>query len=551
MFIDDQIFNRGKKKYRRVLLRNSYRKNGKVCHDTIANLTKCDDEEVEAIKFALANKNKIKALEAADLKFKTFQGLSVGAVWLLNQMAKRLGIVKALGNSGEARLSLWMVIACVIGCVSRLSVARLGKRHAVCDVLNLDSFCENDLYKAMDWIADNQKRIEKKLFDFRYQDTKPNLYLYDVTSSYLEGDQNELGAYGYCRDKKTGKKQIVIGLLTDDKGRPLSCEVFLGNTQDPKTFKKQIDKLVHQFGIDTVTIVGDRGMIKSAEIDELFAENFNYITAITKPQIETLMKNNIIQMELFDNTVCEIEDGDIRYILKRNPVRAEEISTTRQSKLEKVQSYCNNRNIYLAEHPRAQVKVAQRNINKKIRKLKLGNWCFVEAGDRHLTIKIDEEKLEEDSRLDGCYVIKTDLSSKQASKETVHDRYKSLAEVEWAFRTMKTTLLNIRGIFVRKAKRTRAHVFIVMLAYLIAYELRRLWRDIDVTIEDAMDELSSICANKIMIGKTCIHTIPTPRELGLKLLKKAQITLPDAIQCGSNFVYTTKSLVDKRRTVLK
>jgi len=549
MFIDDQIFNRGKKKYRRVLLRNSYRKNGKVCHDTIANLSKCDDEEVEAIKFALANKNKIKALEAADLKFKTFQGLSVGAVWLLNQMAKRLGIVKALGNSPEARLSLWMVIACVIGCVSRLSVARLGKRHAVCDVLNLDSFCEDDLYKAMDWLADNQKRIEQKLFNFCYQDVTPNLYLYDVTSSYLEGDQNELGAYGYNRDKKTGKKQIVIGLLTDDKGRPISCEVFQGNTQDPKTFKKQIDKLVHQFGIDTVTMVGDRGMIKSAEIDELFAENFNYITAITKPQIETLMKNNIIQMELFDNTVCEIEDGDIRYILKRNPVRVEEMSTTRQSKLEKVQSYCNNRNIYLAEHPRAQIKVAQQNVNKKIGKLKLGNWCCAGANDCHLTIKIDEQKLEEDSRLDGCYVIKTDLSSKEASKEIIHDRYKSLAEVEWAFRTMKTTLLNIRGIFVRKANRTRAHVFIIMLAYLIAYELRRLWRDIDVTIQDAMDELSSICAHKMMIGKTCIHTIPIPRELGQQLLKKTQVTLPDAIPCGSNSVYTTKDLVEERRTV--
>ncbi len=118
MFIDSQIFNRGKKKYRRVLLRNSYRKNGKVCHDTIANLSKCDDEEVEAIKFALANKNRIKALEATDLKIKTLQGLSMGAIWLLNQMAKRLGIVKALGNSVEAKLSLWMVIACVLGCVS-------------------------------------------------------------------------------------------------------------------------------------------------------------------------------------------------------------------------------------------------------------------------------------------------------------------------------------------------------------------------------------------------------------------------------------------------
>jgi len=551
MFVDCQIFKRGKKKYRRVLLRNSYRKNGKVCHDTIANLSKCDDEEVEAIKFALANKNRIKALEVTDLKIKTLQGLSMGAIWLLNQMAKRLGIVKALGNSVEAKLSLWMVIACVLGCVSRLSVARLGKRHAVCDVLNLDSFCENDLYEAMDWLADNQKRIEKKLFHFRHKDKKPNLYLYDVTSSYLEGDQNELGAYGYNRDKKKGKKQIVIGLLTDDEGRPLSCEVFPGNTQDPQTFNNQIKKLAHEFGVDTVTMVGDRGMIKSAQIDELSEEKFHYITAITKPQIEALLKKKTIQMELFDNCVCEVVDGDIRYVLRRNPYRAEELEENRQSKLKKVQDFCIKKTLYLSEHPRAREEVAKRNVKEKIQSLKLGSWLDVEVNDRCLNLVIDTEARKEASRLDGCYVIKTDLSSDKASKEIVHDRYKSLSEVEWAFRTMKTTLLHLRGIFVRKANRTRAHVFIIMLAYLIAYELRRLWRDIDVTIEEAMDELSTICANKVLIGKTCIHTIPTPRELGQKLLNKARITLPEAIRCGSDFVYTTKSLIEERRSVLK
>ncbi len=551
MFIDDQIFKRRKKKYRRILLRNSYRKNGKVCHDTIANLSKCDDEEVEAIKFALANKKKIKALEATDLKVKTFQGLSVGAVWLLNQMAKKLGIVKALGNSIEAKLSLWMVIACVIGCVSRLSVARLGKRHAVCDILNLDSFCENDLYKAMDWLADNQKRIEKKLFHFHHKEKKPNLYLYDVTSSYLEGDQNELGAYGYNRDKKKGKKQIVIGLLTDDEGRPLSCEVFPGNTQDPQTFNAQVKKLAHQFGVDAITMVGDRGMIKSAQIDELWDEKFHFITAITKPQIEAMLKKKVIQMELFDNCVCEVVDDKIRYVLRRNPYRAEELEANRQSKLKILQDFCKKKTLYLTEHPRAQEKVARRNVKEKSKSLKLDGWIEVEVNDRRLNLIIDTEAKNEASKLDGCYVIKTDLSSDKASKEIVHDRYKSLSEVEWAFRTMKTTLLHLRGIFVRKANRTRAHVFIIMLAYLISYELRRLWRDIDITLEDAMDELSSICANKILIGKTCIHTIPTPRELGLKLLKKAQITLPDAIQCGSSFVYTTKDLTDERRTILK
>jgi len=547
MFIDDQTYGRNGKKYRRVLLRNSYRKDGKICHDTIANLSTCKQDEIKAIKFALSNKNQIKALELTNTTPKTEQGLSIGSVWLLNQIAKRLGITKALGNSVMGKLSLWMVIACVIGCVSRLSVARLGKKHAVCDVLNLDSFCENDLYEAMDWLAERQKQIEIQLFRSRYKEKKPNLYLYDVTSSYLEGDLNELGNFGYNRDKKKGKKQIVIGLLTDDEGRPLSCEVFPGNTQDPQTFNDQIQKLAHQFGVETVTMVGDRGMIKSAQIDELSEEQFHYITAITKPQIEALLKKKVIQMELFDNCVCEVVDGDIRYVLRRNPYRAEELEANRQSKLKKVQDFCTKKTLYLSEHPRAREDVAKRNVKEKIQSLKLGSWIDVEVNDRSLSLAIDTEARKEASRLDGCYVIKTDLSSDKASKEIIHDRYKSLSEVEWAFRTMKTTLLHLRGIFVRKANRTRAHVFTIMLAYLIAYELRRLWKDLDVTIEEAIDELSSICVIKVVLGKTSIHTVPKPRELGQALLEKSNITLPEAMPCSSASVYTTKNLVDERK----
>ena len=548
MFIDDQTYNRKSKKYRRVLLRNSYRKNGKICHDTIANLSSCHPDEIKAIKFALANKNQIKALELTHTLPKTEQGLSIGSVWLLNQIAKRLGITKALGHSVMGKLSLWMVLSCVIGCVSRLSVARLGKKHAVCDVLNLDSFCENDLYKAMDWLAERQKRIEIQLFRSRYKEKKPNLYLYDVTSSYLEGDHNELGNFGYNRDKKKGKKQIVIGLLTDNEGRPLSCEVFPGNTQDPQTFNDQIEKLAHEFGVDMVTIVGDRGMIKSAQIDELSEEKFNYITAITKPQIEALLKKKVIQMELFDSSVCEVEDGGIRYVLRRNPYRAEELEASRQSKLKKAQDLCTKKTLYLTEHPRAKEEVAKRNVKGKIQSLKLGNWIDVEVNDRCLSLVINAEARKEASRLDGCYVIKTDLSSDKASKEILHDRYKSLAEVEWAFRTMKTTLLHLRGIFVRKENRTRAHVFTIMLAYLIAYELRRLWKDLDVTIEEAIDELSSICVTKVVLGKTSIHTVPTPRKLGQQLLEKSNINLPEAMPCSSARVYTTKKLDEQRKT---
>jgi transposase len=504
-----------------------------------------------AIKLALANKQNLAALKIPDKGVKTQQGFSVGAVWLLYQLAKRLGIVKAIGRSEKAKLSLWMVISAVIGSVSRLSATRLAQSHAACDILGLDSFCEDDLYSAMDWLHDHQEAMEKRLFNGRYKAEKPNMYLYDVTSSYLEGDQNELGDYGYCRDKKKGKKQIVIGLLTDDEGEPISCEVFRGNTQDTTTFKNQVDKVAKRFGIEEVTFVGDRGMIKSAQIRDLSEAKYHYITALTKPQIETLLKNNVVQMELFDETVCEVAVENIRYIYRRNPVRAMEIRENRQGKLGKLRDVCAQKVKYLSEHPRAKVGVARRVVEEKGKKLKINTWVSVNTQGREVSLEIKDTELEEEEKLDGCYVIKTDLSVETASKQTAHDRYKGLSEVEWAFRTMKTTLLHLRGIFVRKANRTRAHVFIIMLAYLIAYHLRRLWQDVEVTIEEGIGELSSLCATEVIIGDVHVQTIPAPRERGELLLKRANVTLPDAIPCRKVNVFTRKKLVEERRSYLK
>lgn len=551
MHIDDQTYTINGKTYRRTLLRNSYRKNGKVCHDTIASLSKCGNDEIEAIKFALANKKNLAALRVPDKAVKSGQGLTVGAVWVLHQLAKRLGIVKAMGRSVKAKLSLWMVISTVIGSVSRLSATRLAQSHAACDILGLDSFCEDDLYSAMDWLNDHQQAIEKRLFNGRYPHKKPNMYLYDVTSSYLEGDQNELGDYGYNRDNKKGKKQIVIGLLTDDEGQPISCEVFRGNTRDTNTFKNQVEKLAQRFGIEEVTFVGDRGMIKSAQIRELSEEKYHYITALTKPEIETLLKKHVVQLDLFDETVCEVDFDGIRYIYRRNPVRVMEIREVRKSKLKKIQDLCTQKTKYLVEHPRAKVNVAKRKVEEKAKKFKIDTWVSTNTQGRNISVEIKETELEEEEKLDGCYVIKTDLLLETASKQTVHDRYKSLAEVEWAFRTMKTTLLHIRGIFVRKANRTRAHVFAIMLAYLIAYHLRRLWKEIEVTIEEGIDELSSLCATEVLIGDVSIQTVPAPRELGELLIKAADVTLPDAIPSRKVKVFTRKKLVEERRSPLK
>ena len=259
------------KSYTRHLLRKSYREEGKVKHRTIANLSSCTPEEIEAIRLALAHKHHLSALVNLKDDLRLEQGLSVGAVWTVFSVAKRLGIVDALGSSRAGKLALWQVISRVIDQGSRLSAVRLAESHAACDVLNLAKFNEDDLYSNLDWLRENQAKIEDHLYMERNeerageddQSAAPQLFLYDVTSSYLEGTKNELSAFGYNRDKKKGKRQIVIGLLCDEAGIPLSIEVFTGNTKDPQTVSSQVKKVVQRFGGGSVTFVGDRGMILS------------------------------------------------------------------------------------------------------------------------------------------------------------------------------------------------------------------------------------------------------------------------------------------------
>lgn len=550
MFIDAQTYKVNGKTYRRVLLRNSYRKNGKTVHDTIANLSKCSEQEIQAMLLAFNHKKNLQPLQTSlsssgeSLK----QGLSFGAVWLLYQLSKRYGIDRALGNTQEGKRVLWMVIAALIGSTSRLSITRLAQTHAACDILGLDSFCEDDLYKDLDWLGKRQEKIELQLFKHHYPDKSPSLFLYDVTSSYFEGDQNELAEYGYNRDGKKGKKQIVIGLLTDEDGRPIACEVFKGNTQDTKTFENQVNKVAHRFGIKTVTFVGDRGMIKNVQIEKLSSEHFHYITAITKPQILKMLDEGQLQYELFDENLTEVILAEGRYILKKNPVREKEIHSNKLSKYRSVMALCNKKNSYLNEHPKAKPEKAKKHLEDKIKRLQLESWVSVDRKDRTLTIEKDEKKFKEDSLLDGCYVIKTDLPESDCSKEIVHGRYKSLSGVEWAFRTLKTTFLHMRGIFVRKETSTRAHVFVMTMAYLIAYELRRLWVDLEVTAEEGVQALSQLCVIEKKIENVSMAIIPEPRDDVGKLLNKAKVTLPDAIPNRHIKVYTRKKLVEERRT---
>ncbi len=547
MYVDT---SKSQGKYVRYLLRENYRENGKIKHRTIANISRCSDEEIEAVRLALKHKKDLSSLVSLNSDLSLCQGLSIGAVWLVYDIARQLGITKALGPSREGKLALWQVIARVIDQGSRLSAVRLAGSHAACDILGLDIFNEDDLYANLDWLYAKQAVIENRLLKQTYPDQKPELFLYDVTSSYLEGTCNELGAFGYNRDGKKGKKQIVIGLLCDEVGRPLSIEVFAGNTHDTGTFAIQIRKVAERFGGGEVTFVGDRGMIKSRQIKDLLGHGFHYITAITKPQIETLLSNGTIQMGLFDKEIAEVEDkSGIRYVLRRNPIRAEEIQQSRSSKLKSLEQAVKKQNAYLEEHPRAHLDVALRKIKEYSRKLRISKWIMLSVSERKIFITVDQSSFDEEAKLDGCYVIKTDLQKEVANKKIIHDRYKDLTLVEWAFRTSKTVELEIRPVHVRLAKRTQGHAFVVMLAYRIVQELANRWSKIDLTVDEAIKELSTLCAIEMKVkGKSLCNKIPEPRESISKLLKAANVKMPEALSCHGIKVATRKKLPERRKS---
>src|SRR6266705_1011476 len=548
MYIDTSHITRGGKTYTRHLLRESYRAHGKVLHRTIANVSHGSEGEIAALRLALRHKEALEHLGSIQDAITLKQGLSFGAVWTVYHVARRLGIEKALGTTREGKLALWQVMARVIDQGSRLSAVRLAMSHAACDVLGVGTFDEDALYENLDWLAGAQARIEDRLFAQR-QKTKPaSLFLYDVTRSYLEGTHNALAAFGYNRDGKKGKPQIVIGLLCDEDGPPVSIEVFPGNTQDPRTVASQIDKLKGRFGVTAITFVGDRGMIKGQQVEDLAQHGFHDITAITKPQIDKLLRTGTFQMELFDQELAEVlTDEGLRYVLRRNPVRAQEVRDTRHAKLATLQAQVAKHNQYLADHPRAHVPGAVQKLVARATTLRLADWVELTVEERTITLTVKTSAQQEAAKLDGCSVLKTDLTPAQAPKELVHDRYKDLASVEQAFRSCKTVHLEVRPIFLRLEARTRAHALVVMLAYQIIQYLTSCWSNFDLTVEEGLQALATLCLVEVAPKNAAsYHCIPTPRDTIAQLLHNADIKLPKAFALSGTRVSTKKKLQVER-----
>ena len=342
--------------YRCVLLRRTYRDGDKVKNRTIANLSRCTPQEIEALRLALRYKDDLAVLGSVRTALELHEGLSVGAVCTLYHVARQLGLDRALGAHFAGKLALWQVIARVLDQGSRLSAVRLAQTHAACELLGFTrGFDENDLYDNLAWLAAHQATIERRVFTARRGHHKPGLFLYDVTSSYLEGHCNALAAFGYNRDGKAGKPQVVVGLLCDEEGVPVSTKVFTGNTPDLATLAPQIRKVAQRFGGERVTFVGDRGMIKSGQIAALAQAGFHCITALTKPQIERFLKHGIFQLVWFADQVYEVAEAGRRYILRRNPQRAAEIAAGRRDKQHAVEQFVGKQNAYLVQRGRKKL----------------------------------------------------------------------------------------------------------------------------------------------------------------------------------------------------
>jgi transposase len=353
----------------------------------------------------------------------------------------------------------------------------------------------------------------------------------------LEGEQNELAAFGYNRDKKPGKAQIVIGLLTTVDGEPLAVQVYEGNTSDPVTVPEQVHTLRTRFGITELVFVGDRGMVKAKGKRVLTTAGFRYITALTTPQVRRLLQTQVLRTEWFTTHVHEVIHGSVRLILRRSEALQQQAARRRADKWAKLQRLITARNAFVQTSKRAKPETGLRTLQAWVKRHKLEAFVQVSLHDGCLRATLDTAAQAEATVLDGCYVLETDVPQSALDASTVHDRYRDLHEVEQDFRTMKTGLLEVRPIFVRKAPRTRAHVLVTMLAVKVVREMRRALvaafgtTDDDkmaVTVEDALVALARLCLLTYHVQDTAVTRLPTPDERQEAILKALETPLPTA-----------------------
>jgi hypothetical protein len=463
-----------------VLLRENWREGGKVKSRTLANLTRWPEAKVEALRRVLRGET---LMLSAD-RFAIERSLPHGHVAAVLGTVRAIGLDRLVPRRPQrlARLVLALITARVIEPAAKLATARqlsaATASHSLGAVLGLGEVDEDELYRALDLLGAAQPAIERALARRHLKDG--TLVLYDVTSSYLEGRRCALAQRGYSRDGRPDRLQIVFGLLCAADGCPVAVEVFEGDTGDPKTLAAQIDKLKKRFALKRVALVGDRGMITSARIEEeLKPAGLDWITALRAPAIQALAADDgPLQLSLFDDRdMAEIESPDYpgeRLIVCRNPALAEERRRKREDLLG------------ASEKDLAKIRAATTRARNPLRgeaaiALKVGAVLGRRKVAKHFTLTITEETLSfvrdadavaAEAALDGFYVLRTSVPAEALDAGATVLAYKSLARVERAFRALKSIDLGVRPVHHRLAGRVRAHVFLCTLAYYVAWHMR-------------------------------------------------------------------------------
>jgi len=455
----------------------------RVVHRTLANLSRLPEPLIALIEQYCQGQVPTGGAPRVHL------GPCYGVLAGLHALAGELGLVGALGPDRSAKLALFMIYARVARQGSRLAAVRWAEDHAVAEVPGLDTFNEDDLYSALDWLQANQERIERALAP---KHEPGAVFLYDVTSSYFEGQCNELAAHGYNRDGKRYKKQVVAGLLTDAQGEPLSIQLYPGNTSDPKTFQPTVEKLQVRFGAKEVVVVGDRGMIKKMGKAELGAAGYRYVTALTNPQIRKLLAKKLLSPELFGEEPASVDYEGRRLILRCNPATRERDQHRRPSQYQRLGQRLAAGNQRLAKKPRAKVETLRKQAQGWVDHYGFSSWLTLTVSGRVVSWTKDEAVAADLALLDGCYVLETDVPAAAADTQTVHARYMSLIDVERDFRTMKTGLLELRPIFLRKAERTEGHALVTMLALKMVRALDQRVAPLGLTVRDAVARLTGV-----------------------------------------------------------
>ena len=469
------------------LLRETYREGNKVRKRTVANLSKLNDAQIEAFRLIL------KGVDLAPVKDNTFEVVGSrlhGHVQAVRTTMQRLSFDKLIDSRRSAQRDrvLAMIAARILEPESsKLETTRWWHTTTLPSLLGVQDADEDDLYEAMDWLLTKQDAIENRLAKRHLNDG--GLVLYDLTSSYFEGHTCPLAKRGHNRDGKHGKLQVNYGVLTDDRGRPVSVSVFEGNTSDPKTLLPQVSKLRDRFGLRYMALVGDRGMITQKQIDALEdLEGMHWITALRTEGIRKLVQGGELQLGLFDErNLFELRHEDYpkeRLVACRNPELARRRAETRRSLLAATERQLDKVQRMVASGKLSGKDEIGVRVGRVINKYKVAKHIDLTIEESAFSYAVNEERVAAEAALDGIYVIRTSLPDDVVDADDAVRYYKSLSQIERGFRTMKGIDLKVRPIRHHLENRVRAHIFLCMLAYYVQWHMMQAWKPLLFADED-------------------------------------------------------------------